>query len=377
MAGRTHADLICFSHLRWDFQHQRPQQLLTRAARDRRVYYIEEPVFAGAAARLTLHPTLEGVVVVKLTLPAAIEEDAIPLFLRDLVDELLGEGSLDNYVLWCSSPKAMAFARDLRPIAVVYDRIDEASLSPEISARLAAYETQLRVAADLVFTLDPDPYETHATGHRNLHAFPGGADIAHFAPARNALVCPPDQARLAGRRVGFFGVIDDRIDLDLVAGLAELRPDLQIVMVGPAAVTAAARLPHKHRNLHWLGPRPYADLPAYLSGWDVAIMPLAQRGSRPHNLMRIPEYLAAGRPVVATPVPSVVDPYRALDLIHLASTPAELSAAIDAALREDVHVRHARADRWLGALAWDQTWQGMDLLISAAVEARTAQRVHK
>jgi len=361
----AHADLVCFSHLRWDYVHQRPQQLLSRAARDRRVYYIEEPIFEGAAARLTLHPTLEGVVVVRLTLPSAIEEDAIPLFLRDLVDELLGEGSLDSYVLWCSTPKAMHLARDLRPIAVVYDRIDET-----VATQMAAFEHQLRVAADLVFTPDPDPYE--ASSLQNHHAFPGGADITHFAAARERLDTPADQP--PAPRVGFFGLIDERLNLDLVDGLAELRPDLQVVMVGPTTATMAGRLPHR-KNLRWLGPRPYEILPAYLAGWSAAFLPLVRHPtSRPHNAHRIPEYLAAGCPVVSTSVAALIEPYRGLDLVRVANTPTELSRAIDEAIREDAMLRRARADRWLATIAWDQTWQGMDELITAAVAVRKAQR---
>lgn len=353
-----HVDLICFSHLRWDHEFQRPQQLLSRAARDRRVYYIEEPTYAGTAPRLSLHPTLEGVIVVRLTLPEAITDDAMPGFLRDLVDELRAEGALDTYVLWCSTPKAMAFARDLQPLAVVYDQLDDA-LADDGDA------------ADLVFTPDPDVYESGERRSRNHHAFPGGADIAHFAKARQPH--PPIGHLHAGTRVGCFGVFDDRIDLALVGALAELRPDLQLVMIGPATDVLAARLPHR-RNLHWLGPRPYEDLPAHLAGWDVALLPLVRHGSRPHNFLRVPEYLAAGLPVVATGVPEVVEPYRALELVRVADTADDLARAIDAALREDKHVRLARADRWLGTIAWDKTWQGMDALITAAIAARAEHR---
>lgn len=326
-------------------------------------------MLAGAAARLATHVTAEGVTVVRPTLPSAIDPDAIPLFLRDLVDQLVGERAIDSYVLWFETPLAMAFARDLRPLAVVYDRLDEIATTPAVAERLAAYEIQLQLAADLVFVGEPDPF---APAPARAYAFPGGVDTAHFARAREALPPPADQAALPGPRVGFYGVIDDRVDLDLVDGLARLRPDLQLVMIGP--VVGSARLPRR-KNLHWLGARPYRDLPAYLAGWDVALLPLARHSNTvPHGISRMPEYLAAGRPVVATGISHVVEPYRALELVRLANHPAAMSAAIDEARAEDAVARHARADRWLATIAWDQTWQGMDALITAAVAARSARR---
>jgi UDP-galactopyranose mutase len=367
----AHADLICFSNHSWELSQRRPQELLSRAARNRRVYFVEAPELAGAAARLATHVTAEGVTVVRPTLPSAINPDAIPLFLRDLVDQLVGESAIDSYVLWFDTPLAMAFARDLRPLAVVYDRMEEAAPTPEVAARLAAYETQLRLAADLVFTGEPDPF---APANDRVYAFPGGVDAAHFALARTALPAPPDQAKIPETRVGFYGVIDERVDLDLVDGVARLRPDLQLVMLGPSTLGSSARLP-KRKNLHWLGPRPYRDLPAYLAGWDVAILPLARHGAgRPHGVSRVPEYLASGRPVVATRIAHVVEPYRALDLVRIADNPADVAAAIDAARHEDAAARLSRADRWLATIAWDQTWQGMDALITAAVAARSSEK---
>jgi UDP-galactopyranose mutase len=365
-------DLICFSHLRWDFVYQRPQHLLSRAVRDRRVYFVEEPAFGGGTPHLELHSTSEGVTVVRPMLPDGMHATSVPLCLRSLLDELLQRTESERYVLWFYSAKAMAFARDLEPAAVVYDRVDELPAFPGAADATAAYEAQLLAAADLVFTVGPSAYETTAPSPR-LHAFPGGVDAAHFALARGALPTPPDQAAIPRPRVGYLGPIDERLDLDLVAALADLRPDLQLVMLGPVVV-GPARLPHRD-NLHWLGRRAYDELPAYLAGWDVALLPLARNAStRATRPTRMPEYLAAGRPVVATPVPDVVGPYRPLDLVHVADTAPAMARAIDDAMHDDAAARLARADRWLARISWDRTWEHMDALIAEVVAERAAGR---
>ena len=195
--------------------------------------------------------------------------------------------------------------RGIDAAAVVYDCMDELSAFRFAPPELVAREAELMEAADVVFTGGWSIWEAKRARHDNIHAFPSSVDAAHFAQARGALADPPEQARLPRPRLGYYGVIDERLDLGLIAAVAAARPDWQIVMVGPVAKIAPEDLP-KAPNLHWLGQKSYDELPAYLSGWDVALMPFAlNEATRFISPTKTPEYLAAGRPVVSTPVRDV------------------------------------------------------------------------
>lgn len=365
-------EVFAFSHLRWDFVYQRPQHLLSRCARDHRVTYVEEPVFGAASPVLELRTTDEGVTIAVPHLPHGLTQRAAEIAQRMLVDQLIERSDSGPPVLWYYTPMALAFTQHLRARAVVYDCMDELSLFDGAPAELGPREALLLRRADVVFTGGASLYEHKraSSPHRNLHAFPSSVDQAHFAQARLTTAEPADQAALAHPRVGFFGVIDERMDLGLLDGLAQLRPDLQLVMLGPTAKIDPATLPQRP-NLHWLGSKRYAELPTYLAGWDVAMMPFARNAStRFISPTKTPEYLAAGCPVVSTSIKDVVTPYGDRGLAQIADSPAAFAAAIDAALASDPTERRARADAFLADMSWDHTWREMWHLVERAAEGR-------
>jgi len=368
-------DLICFSHLRWDFVYQRPQHLMARAARERRVIFFEEPVQEGSAApQITLRQTIEAVTIATPVFPAAASPDQVRAELPDLVSRLLRHLALDPYVAWLYTPMALPLIQGLSPRLVVYDCMDELSLFKNAPAEMTEREKALLGRADVVFTGGQSLYLTKRHLHHNIHPFPSAVDFDHFAKARGRRADPPDQAGIPAPRAGFFGVVDERLDIELVSGLAELRPDLHLVMVGPVVKIDPAILPRRP-NIHWLGQKRYAELPAYLSGWDVALLPFARNdATRFISPTKTPEYLAAGKPVVATTIRDVVEPYGSQGLVRIADTPEQFAQAIDAVLTENPAERVAAADRLVRRMSWDRTWIAMDALVRSSLLARAGAR---
>lgn len=364
-------DILCFSHLRWDFVYQRPQHLLTRCARERRVYFFEEPVTGEGGPRLQVSAREGGVRVVVPQLPPGLEGEAAEEALRGLVDGLVGGEGLRAYVLWYYSPMAVGFTRHLKPLAAVYDCMDELSAFAGAPAGLRARERELFTRADVVFTGGQSLYEAKRELHRAVHAFPSSIDVGHFGRARASQPDPADQAEIGRPRLGYFGVIDERIDLGLIAAVAEGRPDWQIVMVGPVCKIDPQGLPRRP-NIHYLGARPYAELPRYIAGWDVAIMPFARNEATRHiSPTKTPEYLAAGRPVVSTSIRDVVRPYGLRGLVAIADAPGDFIVAAECELQRVKRRRWLReVDEFLAQDSWDRTWMRMRALIAAAVEEK-------
>ncbi|MDB5732882.1 MAG: glycosyl transferase group 1, partial [Variovorax sp.] len=264
--GTPMPTLIVFSHLRWDFVYQRPQQLLTRLARQFRVVFVEEPVPGSAQASLERLAPIDGVEVLRPHLPGhahGFHDDHIPA-LRILLAEYLSAQSIDRYWLWFYTPMAMPLAAELTPQGIVYDCMDELAAFKNAPRQLLQRENALFKAADLVFTGGRSLYEAKRERHERVYCFPSSVDAAHFSRAqRTAGDDAPDhpaQSHIAHPRLGFFGVIDERIDLALIAALADARADWQVVMVGPVVKIDPATLPQRP-NIHWLGQRGYAELP--------------------------------------------------------------------------------------------------------------------
>ncbi|MEP6800437.1 MAG: glycosyltransferase family 1 protein [Acidobacteriota bacterium] len=367
-------DVVCLTHLRWDFVFQRPQHLLTRFARDSRVFYVEEPEFDdGISPALSVTLRENGVHVVVPRLPAGLEAEEVTVLQRELLDELLRRYAIRRYVLWYYTPMALGFSRHLEPLSIVYDCMDELSAFAGAPKALHEREAELLVRADLVLTGGQSLYEAKQNMHPNVHAFPSSVDVKHFASARQNVEDPADQASIGGPRLGFFGVIDERMDLELVRGVAEARPDWQLVFLGPTCKIDPASFPTLP-NVHRLGAKPYKDLPSYVAGWDVALLPFARNDSTKFiSPTKTPEYLAAGKPVVSTSIRDVVRPYGQQGLARIADTIPEFVAAVEAALAENPAERIARADAFLSRISWERTWFGIRRLLTEAVEARTTE----
>jgi glycosyltransferase involved in cell wall biosynthesis len=369
-------DLICLSHLRWDFVYQRPQHLMSRFARETRVFFCEEPVFGDGPARLEVSERPGGVRVAVPHLPAGLAPEDAEAAQRDLLENLLADYGVTDYVLWYYTPMAVGFTGGLEPAAIVYDCMDELSLFRGAPPALLEREARLLAIADVVFTGGQSLYEAKRERHPRVHAFPSSIDAEHFGKSRRSLADPPDQAALPRPRLGYFGVIDERLDVDLLAAVADARPHWQLVMVGPVVKIDAADLPRR-ANLHYLGKKAYDDLPAYLAGWDVALMPFARNEStRFISPTKTPEYLAGGRPVVSTPIRDVVRPYGELGLVEIAAEPTAFVAAAERALalhgeggtEREKWLR--RVDELIARSSWSRTWRSMADLIAEAVGRR-------
>ena len=366
--------LLCLSHLRWDFVFQRPQHLMTLAAQTHTVVFVEEPLPSSDGAEMRLRLSSEMVWVATPLLPDGLDDAASLAARRELLDDLLATLGAPASVVWFFTPFAFAFAGHLRPEVMVYDCMDELTLFRGASPQLVLLERQLLKRADLVFSGGRSLHEAKRHHHANAHLFPSSVDAAHFGMARDAALAEPaDQSQIARPRIGYFGVIDERIDYDLLDAVAAARPEWQLVMVGPTAKVEPAELPRR-ANLHWLGMRSYAELPAYLSGWDAGMMPFAlNEATRFISPTKTPEFLAAGVPVVCTPVRDVVDDWGRDDIVQIAREPAAFCAAIEGALAPSPAGWLDRVDERLSRLSWRSTWGRMLALIHGAKLAASLQ----
>jgi glycosyltransferase involved in cell wall biosynthesis len=371
------ATLICFSHLRWNFVFQRPQHLMSRFAREMNVIFWEEPVDVApnetAYLQVREAEDAPNVRIVVPHLPQGMPQDAREATLKRLLDAHLASVS-GPLIAWYYTPMMLPFSKHITPDVTVYDAMDELSKFKFAPEHLLGYEQELIDRADVVFTGGSSLYEAKKHRHANVHCFPSSVDRAHFAKARARQFDPADQEDLPRPRLGFYGVIDERFDIDLLDKVAKMRPDWQFMMVGPVVKISPEDLP-KRPNIHYLGGKTYAELPAYLSGWDVALMPFAMNESTEFiSPTKTPEYLAGGRPVVSSPIKDVVRHYGALEGVKIASTPEEFVAACEQALelaRNPESGWLAEADLMLSASSWDTTQARMAGLIADVLGTRS------
>ena len=360
-AQRTRPTLLCLSHLRWGFVYQRPQHVMSRLARDYDVIFFEEPVFEDlaedrATPRLDHSQPAPGIEVIVPRLAHGLSEEQIAEAQRQLLDEMLLARGDAELLLWYLTPMSLAFTDHLKGNVTIFDCMDELSAFRGAPVRLVDMERELMARADVVFTGGYSLWEVKQRQHDNAHPVPSSVDIAHFAAARDGLADPVDQAGIAHPRMGFFGVIDERFDIELVEKLATLRPDWQIVLIGPVVKIDPATLPQLP-NIHYLGGKSYDELPAYLAGWDVALMPFAiNESTRFISPTKTPEYLAGGCPVVSTPIHDVIRGYGQSGAVTIADTAGAFVAAIDAALGLKGSAEFLQsADAALDGMSWDTT----------------------
>jgi glycosyltransferase involved in cell wall biosynthesis len=361
--------LICFSHLRWNFVFQRPQHLMSRFAREMNVIFWEEPLEIGSKETAYLQvreaENAPNVRIVVPHLPQGMPADAREAALGRLLDAHLASlgGSL---IAWYYTPMMLPFSKHVTPDVTVYDAMDELSKFKFAPEHLLDLEQELIDRADVVFTGGSSLYEAKKHRHSNIHCFPSSVDRAHFCKARAHQFDPADQEDLPKPRLGFYGVIDERFDTELLAKAAEMRPDWSFVMVGPVVKISEEDLPKRH-NIHYLGGKTYDQLPAYLSGWDVALMPFAMNESTQFiSPTKTPEYLAGGKPVVSTPIKDVVRHYGQLEGVRIAPDAESFVEECETALK----LAHSPESGWLGeadlmlsASSWDTTQARMAGLI--------------
>ncbi|MBV9169888.1 MAG: glycosyltransferase family 1 protein [Chloroflexi bacterium] len=372
---RLDYDVVCLSHLRWDFVYQRPHHLVSRFARLTRVFFVEEPIpleEGELKPRLDLSPRERGPIVVVPRLPSGVSAAESDEMQARLLTNLFDSANVREHVRWYYTPMALGITGSLpAPLATVYDCMDQLSAFRDAPPALLLREHQLFRRADLVFTGGQSLYEAKRFRHHSVHLFPSSVEVDHFSTARQPQPDPDDQAAISHPRIGFFGVLDERLDTELLAAAADLRPTWQFVLLGPIAKIEPTCLPRRP-NLHYLGPKAYADLPRYLAGWDVASIPFARNeATRYISPTKTPEYLAAGCPVVSTSIRDVVEPYGGLGLARIADTPSEFVAAVEASIAEDRSALWARADDFLASTGWDSTWSAMVALLERVVRSRS------
>jgi glycosyltransferase involved in cell wall biosynthesis len=359
--------IIVFSHLRWDFVYQRPQHLLSRLASDRLVIFIEEPVNGTATPYFERFSPCANVEVLRPHTPCeahGFHDDQLP-YLQPLLEEYLRDFDIDQCDAWFYTPLALPLLASLRPRLVVYDCMDALAAFKDAPRQMQQRETALLKTADLVLCGGPSLYDAKRALHPNVLCLPSAVDAAHYRP--QAVAQPVSEGRSDGAlngineglprpRLGFFGVIDERLDRDLVAALADADPTWQVVMVGPVVKIDVADLPARP-NLHWFGQQTYERLPHWVAGWDVCLVPFARNeATRFISPTKTLEYMAAEKPVVSTAITDVERLYR--QAVAIAHDTDQFIAACRWALTETSEQRMRRVQRMralVSAMSWDST----------------------
>jgi glycosyltransferase involved in cell wall biosynthesis len=356
VSPRARPILICLSYLRWDFTWQRPHQLMSRAAALCDVVFVEEPMISDdvAVPRFTVRDTASGVRVACLHAPSTLPSNEVARVMRENMAQFATPGR--PLLLWFWSPIGLPFVSNLYSDFAVYDCMDDLESFRGAPPELAALEDALLQRVQLVIAAGRTLFRSRLGCHPNMHLFPSSIDTAHFAPARQPGPVAPAVASLPCPRIGFFGVIDERMDVDLVAAIAARRPDWHLVMIGPTAKIDPGGLP-RAPNIYWLGPVDYADRPRYLRGWNAGFMPFALNDATRHiSPTKTPEFLAAGLPVVSTSVAYVVHDWG--HVIGIADGPDAFVTALETALRDGrSRTSLERVDLALARSSWDRTWQ--------------------
>jgi protoporphyrinogen oxidase/glycosyltransferase involved in cell wall biosynthesis len=367
--------IIVFCHLRWDFVFQRPQHLLSRLAQHYRVLVVEEPQYHDGASFMQQTEVAPNVTICQPHTPVqahGFHDDQIPL-LRSLVAQIVPED--EDPIAWFYTPMALPLLPELHARLVVYDCMDELAAFKNSPKQLLQRETALLKVADLVFTGGPSLYEAKKERHASAHCFPSSVDVGHFEQAMERARAHADQEALPHPRLGFYGVIDERFDPSIVAAMAAAHPEWQIVLVGPVVKIDPATLPQAP-NIHYMGQRTYAELPQFLAGWDVCLMPFAlNEATRFISPTKVLEYMAAQLPIVSTRITDVAKPYG--HIVAIADTPEQFIAACERALAMNADEQAALAAQMravVSATSWNKTADHMRELMNSTTPAPHSAR---
>jgi len=348
---------------------------MSRFAANSKVYFIEEFVIDELWSGYEVQrPAGTTVTVLVPHLSPGLSPAEINVQLHTMLTTFLATNDLQDYVSWYYSPMALAFTHALNPALVVYDCMDELSGFKFAPPELKEREARLFEIADIVFTGGHTLFKAKRNQHHNIFPFPSSIDKEHFLAARNGVPDPDDQREIPRPRLGFYGVLDERLNIELLRQLALLRPDWHLVLIGPVVKIDRASLP-QGSNIHYLGGKDYKELPSYLAGWDIAIMPFAMNESTTFiSPTKTPEYLAGGKPVISTPISDVVNDYGNEGLVSIAETAQNFVQEGEQILaNKNHHEWIARVDEKLSDMSWDNTWEEMNLLME---ETMNNKKVH-
>ena len=384
--GTTHAappramaspPVLCLSHVPWAHGLERPHQVMRRLARDREVFFVEEPRVTKGEQFTVMRTVEPNLHVVTLRVPSDMSARAVEHAQRRVVASLAARA--DHPLLWVYSPVASRAARDVEPSLVVYDCVADHAASENVSPDAKESELALLARADLVLTAGTSLFDAKRAYNVSTYPLPSSVDAAHFAGGRRARGRAKDLSKLGaipGPRVGFLGPVDDRVDLDLVDRLAAERPSLHIILLGALVGITKWALPDRS-NVHFIGGKDYEDLPDHVASWDAAIFPfrsdVATRRTEPSGLLGC---LAAGKTIVSTPLDEIA-PYVANDLVTVADA-EHFVPAVDAALRQArnpiwLNARRRTREAMLARTSWDRTCSAMFRLVDEAVMARAVR----
>ncbi|AWH86568.1 glycosyltransferase family 1 protein [Flavobacterium album] len=346
-------DMIVFCHLRWDFVYQRPQHIISRFAGHSKILLIEEPWHRDNEQGSRLNVISDTLHILQ---PNVKSIDEIATILPQYVN------SANVATGWFYSASFVRLLDHFKFDTIVYDCMDELSLFKGAPEKLIEQEKYLVANADIVFTGGKSLYESKSLLHDNVHCFPSSVDQAHFAKAQNGIAIPEDISTIPSPIVGYFGVIDERIDLELLKETAALKPDVSFVMIGPLAKIGEHELPRLD-NIHYLGMKGYNELPAYLKAFAIAMMPFALNDATKFiSPTKTLEYMAAGKPIISTAIRDVVRDYK--NCVPIVATPQEFAAAIDEAIKG--HQNPFISNKYkliLENTSWDATANKMNELI--------------
>lgn len=357
-------NLVCFSHLRWNFVYQRPQHLLSRFAKNYTVYYVEEAEFSAEADGYSAHLNNDNVTVIVPHINHDGSRDDVNLRLIQIINLFFAEKQIQEFMAWYYTPMALNFTAHLKPQYVVFDCMDELSAFKFAPQELKDLEAALINKADIIFTGGNALYEAKKNLHHNIFSFPSSIDKNHFGSARSFENDADDQRYIPHPRLGFYGVIDERFDIDLIEKAATAQPDWQFILIGPIVKIDEATLP-RNSNIHYLGSKSYNDLPLYLGMWDIALIPFAINESTKFiSPTKTPEYLAAGKPVISSAITDVIHPYAIENLVHIYTNAEEFIALAAAELANKNKTQWlAKVDAFLANISWDDTCNEMMELI--------------
>ena len=376
--------IVVHSHLPWDWVWQRPQQFLSRLSEKHRVLFIEAPYPTKLPrnAHVTLREVSDypNIIVLQMQMPAARWSDGawIDKERRRLVQSFLASPlgrNFDSPVQWFYDPMAVtAFAGHLNERAIVYDCMDELSLFHGSPPEMVRRDRELLAVADVVFAGGPKIWKAKRELNANCFSFGCGVDATHFARARDpGLTVPADVIGLPHPIYGYFGVVDERIDYDLLAALADAGSG-SVVMVGPSTKVDPATFPRRS-NIHWLGARDYVDLPVYAKSFDVCLMPFAlNKATEFINPTKALEYMATGKPIVATPVEDVAAQFS--EVVVVADSPADFIAkAARCSLRPD-QSRIKRGFEFVRRNSWESVVRQLEKHVADTLASKRALAVH-
>ena len=383
--NRTQLDypIIVHCHLRWDGVWQRPQQFLSRLAQNHRILFVEGPTVVPeeVTPRYQLKDAdgYPNVKIMQTYFPASqfykdgewVDSERLRLLQEALQEELSGQ--FECPVQWFYDPMAVFFANKLNDRAVVYDCMDQLSQFKFAPPALIDRERQLLEAADVVFTGGRKLWEAKSKANENCHFYGCGVDLNHFSKARADQTVVPHDIHFVHRPVlGFFGVVDERIDYELITRLADANPEWSIVMIGPVAKVDPNSLPNR-TNVYWVGRREYATLPAYAKGFDVCIMPFALNEATEYiNPTKALEYMATGKPIVSSAVPDVISNFG--DVVKIARSTEEFINLCQQAVKSSDEAAIQRGLKMATENSWESIVANLEKHVGDALKAKRADR---